>query len=201
MQATTGTDARALVDRVRCRDDPQAWSDLVQRYQPVLRWATRQYGLSADDAADAIQITWLRCLEHLDQLTHAEQLGSWLVTICRRESIRLGTRRLREVPAADPEPAARALRRPSGDGAAEVDDRLECEQRAQLVRAALAVLPQRERRLVQILMEPDPPTYRQISERLGIPVGSIGPVRMRALNRLRTVLIARGVELSHAGLI
>jgi hypothetical protein len=40
------------------------------------------------DADDAVQLTWLRCLEHIDQLSQANRLAAWLTTICRRECLR-----------------------------------------------------------------------------------------------------------------
>src|SRR3954451_22792314 len=77
--------------------DHRAWELIVERHQSLLWWMARQFRLSTDDAADAVQLTWLRCLEHLHQLADEEALGSWLVTICRRECYRLVTRRNGEV--------------------------------------------------------------------------------------------------------
>jgi DNA-directed RNA polymerase specialized sigma24 family protein len=50
------------------------------------------------------------------------------------------------------------------------------------------MLPPRKRALIELLLEPDSPSYQEISRRLGMPVGSIGPVRQRALHRLRARL-------------
>jgi DNA-directed RNA polymerase specialized sigma24 family protein len=75
-----------------------AWRAMTERYEPLLRWLARRYRLSAQDAEDAIQLTWLRCLEHNDQLTDADKLDGWLATICRRECIRLATKAQREMP-------------------------------------------------------------------------------------------------------
>ena len=161
---------------------------MVQRYQPTLVWAARRYGLSAEDAADAAQLTWMRCIEHIDQVTQPEQLGSWLVTICRRESIRLGTKRLREVPADDLEDHPDVSRESPRDFAGDVVDRLETGRRVRLLRTAMTTLSTRERELIQVLLDPEPPSYRQISQQLDMPIGSIGPIRMRALNRLRAAI-------------
>ena len=86
-----------LVGRIR-KGDASAWRDLVDQYEPLLRWLARQHGLSAEDADDAVQLTWLRCLEHIDQLSHADRLRAWLIAICRRESVRLAAKGRREVP-------------------------------------------------------------------------------------------------------
>jgi DNA-directed RNA polymerase specialized sigma24 family protein len=46
-------------------------------------------------------------------------------------------------------------------------------------------LPPRCQQLIALLTEDPPLPYTQISARLGIPVGSIGPNRGRALDKLR----------------
>jgi RNA polymerase sigma factor (sigma-70 family) len=195
MGTTTQSATVELVARAR-DDDDDAWAELVGRYGPLLHWCARRTGLSPQDAADAVQLTWLRCWEHLGQLNGAEHLGSWLVTICRREAIRVASKRLRDLPVDDVDDMA--LRAAVAGGsqvtpAGQVEDRLELAWHTEVLRAAVATLPARERRLVEVLLEPDPPSYRQIGRRLGMPVGSIGPVRQRALRRLEGMLRARGV--------
>ena len=58
-----------------------------------------------------------------------------------------------------------------------------------MVRQALARLPERDRRLLTLLVNPSV-DYAYISKTLGMPVGSIGPTRQRALRRLRAELRA-----------
>jgi DNA-directed RNA polymerase specialized sigma24 family protein len=53
---------------------------------------------------------------------------------------------------------------------------------------AIAQLPDRERRLIQLQLDPTQPGYAQISRTIPMPIGSIGPIRGRALRRLRTLL-------------
>jgi hypothetical protein len=52
------------------------------------------------------------------------------------------------------------------------------------VREALSRLSQREQRLLELLAADPLASYAEISSQLGIPVGSIGPARARALRRL-----------------
>ncbi|MEV6975667.1 hypothetical protein [Kitasatospora sp. NPDC093806] len=59
-----------------------------------------------------------------------------------------------------------------------------------LVREAVAALPGRCPQLIAALAEDPPPTYRELSERLGMPRGSIGPTRSRCLACLRARLRA-----------
>jgi cystathionine beta-lyase/cystathionine gamma-synthase len=50
---------------------------------------------------------------------------------------------------------------------------------------AFAALPPSGQRLIALLLEDPPASYTDISARLGIPVGSIGPTRRRCVNKLR----------------
>ena len=58
-------------------------------------------------------------------------------------------------------------------------------ERHAALREALARLPPCCQRLIGKLIEDPPLTYAQISASLGIPVGSIGPLRGRCLDKLR----------------
>jgi RNA polymerase sigma factor (sigma-70 family) len=61
---------------------------------------------------------------------------------------------------------------------------LAAERRAAL-REAFVHLPPRSQQLIALLIEDPPLSYAQISARLGIPIGSIGPNRRRCLDNLR----------------
>ena len=170
-----------FVDRVRAGDD-SVWRGLIDQYEPLLRWLARQYGLSAEDAADVVQLTWLRCLEHIDQLTHADRLSGWLTTICRRECIQLITKKRREVPLTEVD-AARLI----GDRDGECDPCAEVARRDEYNRLyrAITALPDRQRMVLVVLLWRERQSYLDLSHRLGVPVGSIGPTWQRAVIRLR----------------
>jgi DNA-directed RNA polymerase specialized sigma24 family protein len=68
-------------------------------------------------------------------------------------------------------------------GAAD-QDLLAAERHAAL-RQAFAGLPPHGQRLIALLLADPPVPYAQISARLGIPVGSIGPTRRRCLDKMR----------------
>jgi len=170
-----------LVDRIRAGDD-LAWRDLVDQCEPLLRWVARRHGMSHEDTDDVIQLTWMRCVEHIDQLTDAERLRGWLTTICRRECIQLATKKRREVPFNDLD-VTQLLedREGASDPCAEVARRDERER----LHHAITALPDRQRTVVVELLRPERQSYHDLSQRLGLPVGSIGPTWLRALNRLR----------------
>jgi RNA polymerase sigma factor (sigma-70 family) len=174
-------DPGELVRRIRAGDGP-AWSELVDRYEPMLRRLTRQYRLSGQDADDTVQVTWLRCLEHIDQLASADRVGAWLATICRRECLRLATKGRREVALGEP-----AVTRLIDSGHEEIDPGVEMARRDEHARLSLAItaLPERQRSVLLELVRREGQSYLDLSRRLGLPVGSIGPTWQRALARLR----------------
>ena len=170
-----------LVAGIR-KGDESAWRAMSERYEPLLRWLARQCGLSAEDAGDAVQLTWLRCLEHIDQLTDPERLSGWLTTICRRECIRLATKGRREIPFSDPDLARLIDNRPD-DGDPYVD--VAARDQYNRLYHAISALPERQKRLLAELLRQEGQTYVDLSQRLGLPVGSIGPTLQRAVTRLR----------------
>jgi RNA polymerase sigma factor (sigma-70 family) len=176
-----GVSQEELVAGIRAGDDA-AWRALRERYEPLLRWLARQCGLSAEDAADAVQLTWLRCLEHIGQLSDADRLSGWLATICRRECIRLAAKGRWEVPFSTPDMAQLAAdRHEESDPCAEVALRDQCTR----LHRAIMALPDRQRAVLAELLKREDQSYLDLSRRLGIPVGSIGPTRQRAVSRLR----------------
>jgi RNA polymerase sigma factor (sigma-70 family) len=178
---TLAQSSAELVDRIRAGDD-SGWRDLIDQYEPMLRSIARRRGLSAEEAADAVQLTWLRCLEHIDQLTHPDRLRGWLATICRRECIQLITRNRREVPLTEQDAA-----RLTGDREWECDPCAEVARRDEHDRLhrAITALPDRERTILSELLKPERHSYLDVSDRLGLPLGSIGPTWHRAVIRLR----------------
>jgi DNA-directed RNA polymerase specialized sigma24 family protein len=67
----------------------------------------------------------------------------------------------------------------------EVLDHLDHAERHELLLQAFAELSEQHRTLLLVLVQDPPPSYLEVSARLGIPVGSIGPTRARALQRIR----------------
>jgi RNA polymerase sigma factor (sigma-70 family) len=169
---------------VAARDgDQAAWRELVRRHARMVWGVARSYRLSAQDAEDVSQTAWLLLATHLQSIEDPAAVGGWLATTTRRESLRLLRRRGREVPSDLLDAAERA------DVGAEAGEEavLRAERRAQ-VRSAFAELSEPCQRLLDLLMRDPPLSYDEISSRLGLRRGSIGPTRGRCLDRLREIL-------------
>ena len=66
-------------------------------------------------------------------------------------------------------------------------------ERNAALREAFSHLPPRSQQLIALLVADPPVSYAEISARLGIPVGSIGPQRRRVLDKLRRDPVVRGL--------
>ncbi|HTU75248.1 MAG TPA: sigma-70 family RNA polymerase sigma factor [Trebonia sp.] len=177
-------DVARLVRRA-ATGDKGAWERLVDQYNRLIWSITREFKLFESDAADVVQTTWMRLIEHIDRLQHPERVGSWLAATARNECLRCLAARKRVVLAHEGDTLEVVA-----ENEPEVDEALLAEERAAIVRAAMTQLPGRWQRLMEMLMADPPVPYAKISDELGLPIGSIGPTRARCLARLRVLLEA-----------
>jgi RNA polymerase sigma factor (sigma-70 family) len=172
--------------------DREAWDELVARFSGLV-WATvRAHRLSASDSADVVQTTWLRLVEHLDRLREPERVGAWLATTARNECLRVIRRGAREVPVAESDELDAG--RESG-----ADLRLLTEERDVTLWRAFAALGERCQALLRLLIADPPPSYDEVSAALEMPIGSIGPTRMRCLEQLREHALRAGLAFEAGG--
>lgn len=183
-QADEGASAAAVLLRLAAAGDRQAWERLVAKYARLIWAMTREFKLGDSDAADVVQATWLRLLEHIDRIEHPERVGSWLATTARHECLRHVARRKKVMLVDDDVTFHDVADQP------DLDERLLARESAEEVRQALSRLPWRWQRLLELLMTDPPASYAEISSQLDLPVGSIGPTRGRCLERLRVMLQA-----------
>jgi RNA polymerase sigma factor (sigma-70 family) len=169
-----------LADTVRAarRGDQRAWNALVARFTPALRRTARMYRLGPHDVDDVVQLSWVALLTSIHTLREPQAVGAWLVTTARRQALRARQREVRESLTAQP----------ASDLA--VDDLspesvVVATERLTAVRDAVTRLPDRQRALLQTLFGPAESSYAEVSQDLGMPIGSIGPTRDRGLRRLR----------------
>jgi len=161
----------------------EAWDQLVNRYVALLWAIALRHGLNESDSADVVQTTWLRLLEHIDDVREPARLGSWLATTAQRESLRMVAHR-RRVVLNDDDAAFDGPDRLLPP----VDEALIAREQAAAARQALDSLPPTWRSLVELLTQDPRPSYEEIGADLGLPIGSIGPTRGRCVRRLRAVV-------------
>lgn len=159
----------------------------VRQFERLVWWTVRSFRLPESDAEDVVQNTWLRAFEHLDEIRDPERASSWLVTIARRECLKVMRTGKREVPGLEQQPEQRDERSPHPEKAV-LDARMN-----DLLWQHVNSLPDSSRALMVALSSNDAPAYADLARRRGIPIGSIGPTRMRSLRKLRTSLERAGL--------
>lgn len=177
-------DARLVA---RCMaGEPRAWEALVRRHERLVHSIGRSYQLAHEDMGDVFQDVFTALFNGLPRLREGRTLVRWLASTTERIARATALRRRRE--------AARENRdeltfERLEDGSEPIGTELERLERQHQVRLALSGISDRCRRLLEALYYEEPtPSYIELSQRLGVPVGSLGPTRARCMDRLRTEL-------------
>ena len=147
-----------------------AWRDLYRRYNPLVVATATRFRLPLASVEDISQTVWSLQVTHLGRIREPRALPAWIVTTTRNEAYRL----LRKDARCSPSD-------PFTDPRLEVTD--DAEPGANLYRAELRreldalidELSTGHRDLMRMLMSDQQPPYAEISRRLSIPMGSIGP--------------------------
>jgi RNA polymerase sigma factor (sigma-70 family) len=166
------------------KGDQRAWESIVSAYSNLVWSVARGYRLSAADAADVYQGTWLRLVEHFGDIRDGTRLAGWLATTARREALSLLRRAGRDVPVDNLDLVGGPL---AGESTA-AEDRLIRGEETRALWQAFGQLSHSCQRLLRIVFADPPPRYQDISEALDMPVGSIGPTRARCLASLESIL-------------
>jgi RNA polymerase sigma factor (sigma-70 family) len=186
--ASNTTAAQLSVADLLCRvgnGDQAAWEELVLRYRGLVIVRVRSFRLQDADAHDAVQMTWLRLAENCHRINFPEHLGGWLATTASRECLAILH-------------AARRIRNENDTVMSNVaDSSFGPEQRVihietlRTLRDFISELPLRQKTVLRALFTDKPYRYAELADIIGVPVSSIGPTRMRALQKLRKLFEER----------
>ncbi|MEU7478052.1 sigma-70 family RNA polymerase sigma factor [Lentzea sp. NPDC042327] len=177
---TSASPIAALVSAA-AEGDQGAWNEIVDRYTPLVVSVIYKHRLRPADAADVNQTLWLRLVEQIGRLREPEALPGWIMTTTRNECLRV-LRVQQRTHLYDPLSESDAL---ESEQDADVEADLLAVERRQALRDGFAELTEQCKRLLTKLMTDPPPSYQVVSEELAMPVGSIGPTRIRCLEKLR----------------
>jgi RNA polymerase sigma factor (sigma-70 family) len=170
----------ALVRRAAAGDQA-AWYEIVDRYAQLVWSICLRFGLSGEDIDDVGQSVWMLLVQSIGSLREPAALPGWLAQTTKNECLRVLRAEHRHAHAGLPSED----QLPVDPDAVVIDDEVLRAERDAALRAAFAELPRRCRELLSMLMRDPPCRYEDISATLGIPIGTIGPVRGRCLERLR----------------
>jgi RNA polymerase sigma factor (sigma-70 family) len=169
--------------------DEEAWQRLMSRYQPLVDKIIRRHRLSPWDGEDVSQYVWMQLVDQAGRLREPRAVAGWIATTTAHRCCQVLQRQKRSI-SIDPidgpgmDSAGSTMVWGSGSEHSGLDDNLLRAELRTAVRRGLAELTaDQQKLLLLVIAEPSVP-YREISRRMGLPVGSIGPTRARLLKKL-----------------
>ncbi len=181
----SAADLDALIAKCR-RGDHRAWATLVERFQRLVYSVPKRIGLSEEDCADVFQTTFLALHRYLDRIEQSSTVPKWLTVTASRESFRI-KRSYAKAPISF-EQNEGTLEDVLAVEEAQIDEQVVLASNADTVQQAILDLQEKCRDLLTALYIEEDVSYQEISDRLGIAVGSIGPTRARCIEKLRSML-------------
>ena len=188
MEAVGGTANKREAGDARMDDEPLTTAEWVhaalERYErPLMRYAARITG-NIELARDVVQDTFLRLCE-AEQANVDGHLAAWLYTVCRNRAFdvrrteervdSLQDGQMESVRSECPEPSTLAAR----------------NEAYALALDALSTLPENQQEAVRLKFQDDM-TYREISQVMGVSLGTVSYLITTALGALHDQL--RGKE-------
>lgn len=170
------SDTATLILAIASRGDRQAYATLFRLFAPKVKAFLLRRGATApEELTQEIMLNVWRKAMSFDP--HRGTAEAWIFTIARNANID-AARRLRGQPLIDLDPTTEAPE-PS-----RADDELEAAEEAHRVRAAIACLSPEQYDVVRLSFFDDRP-HSEISERLGLPLGTVKSRLRMAMKRLR----------------
>lgn len=162
-----------------------AFSELVDRYERRVYGITYRYFGNHADAQDATQDTFLQLARKADQFRGDSKLSTWIYRVATNACNDLG-RKMARRPQTPVEDVGEAQAAEDGSEAS-TDDLIAGRELALEVQRALGELDDLSRQLI-ILCAIEGQSYAEVSEALGMPVGTIKSRVFRARAKLAELL-------------
>ena len=187
-----------MADYSRCTDaelvgvcmqgEHRAWEELVHRYSNlVYSIPLKKCNLLPEDAEDIYQCVFETIFEKLHTLEDPSKLRAWMVSIAWGKSISLARKHQKQPMSAED---VESLSVDEDDSPVNV---LQADERRRLVAEAVSELSDLRSRAIIECRYYEGMSYEEISNGLGIPMGSIGPMLGRSFAELRRILRRKGL--------
>ena len=157
--------------------DADAFDTLFRRHYPAVHRACTRRLFDPVEADEMAQAAFVRAFERIDQCAGERRFGPWVHVIARSLCMDAFRARARVEPCGDP-PSGRRDQRHN-----EPEESVLTSERAALVHEALADLPERQRSVV-IARDWEELRPGEIADRLGVSIGAVDSLLLRARRRL-----------------
>jgi RNA polymerase sigma factor (sigma-70 family) len=188
-EAASVSDAE-LLRRFQTRGDEAAFELLVWRHGPMVLGICRRVVRDPHLAEDAFQATFLTLARKAGSIGVRDAIAGWLYTVAHRVALAARARRNRD----ETYTGAATLSEVEEPGYWPADESVDKEERA-LLRAEVDRLPQAFRTVI-VMCCLEGRSRSEAAEQLGVPVGTVESRLVRARERLRRSLAARGLAMA-----
>lgn len=156
-----------LIERLRNPETVRAaFAEVIKIFSEPLYWQIRRMVQTHDDANDLLQNTFMKAWSSVENFRGDAKLSTWLYKIAINESITfLARERQRQNISLDEQEAGLV-------NTIEADPEIDGDKLAQMLRQAIATLPEKQR-LIFNMKYYDDMKYEEISEILGTSVGAL----------------------------
>jgi RNA polymerase sigma-70 factor, ECF subfamily len=189
------TSPEVALARLAARGDKTAFGRLVDLHKRTVFGLCVRLLRDGEEARDAAQETFVRAFGAIGTYDAGQAFAPWLLRIARNHCLDLLRRR---VPAGaqvrlDAEPEDGPARELADVEAPAADVVMERAQARTALEAAVAGLPSNYREVIQ-LFHVEHLSYKEIASTMDVPIGTVMTWLHRARGKLRTALLAQGLE-------
>lgn len=181
-----------LLRKALDHNDQQAYAELMRLYRDSIYYMLMRMVKNKDDAEDLTLMTFGKAFRYLDKYTPQYAFSTWLYRIALNNSIDF-LRVKNNMPQYFEDDlyttSATSIIDQSEDNLQRTpEDEVIDKQRLQLLRAAVAELPERYRRVIELRYYEDL-AYEEIAERLGLTLSNVKIQILRAKQMLSQLMM------------
>lgn len=184
--------AELLIKRCLAGDE-DGWQEFFDRYGRLIYATAIRFGFSASESDEIFQEVSLEIVNGLATVQKPDSLPSWLITVTRRTCIR----RFKQ----QKQPTIPLDEYEFSDFATIDEDVIErvdrTEERILLYRAMEQLGDKCQKLLTEIFFSSESVSYAEVSAKLDMPIGSIGPTQKRCIDQLRKEVLAMQYEIEN----
>jgi len=175
------TDLDLLLTRIGEQADRQAFTSLFEKVAPRLKSFLRGQKQSESEIEVILQETMLKVWRRASTFDRSKSSAiTWIYTVARNVKID----RIRKMSRPEPDPNDPSFVPDSPETGEQVVDR---QQRSDILKQAVSLLPEDQRQIIMMSFFEEKP-HSEISEELGIPLGTVKSRIRLAFGKIRSEL-------------
>ena len=165
--------------------DPDAWDQLIRDHERLVYSIPRRMGMKEQDCEEVSQMTWLSLRSRIHLLRSPAAIAGWLRVTAQRTCWKLIQSNRHKTLLTE---EAESIGSPDQDL---TEDLIRMEAREQVRKSMDELSPRCKALLTKLYWDPTEPSYEEIGQELDMPVGSVGPTRLRCMEKLARLFEAK----------